>query len=138
MRKLIGTLALAAGLAAQSGCLELEAVTGGYPSYSSVTDEYYYDSLGTWISPSSDSYYYDTEYYTEEWIEEDGWYYDDYYEEWYYYDDYYDEWYYYDDYSDELYYDDWYYDDYIYYDEYEGVWYYYDEYYDEWYYEYDW
>ena len=141
MQKLIGTLLLAVGLAVQSGC-EIEAVTDGSISGSSAADEYYYELLGTWGTPATDSYYSDSEYYATEWItddywiEGDDWYYDEYYDEWYYYDYADDEWYYYDEYI--TYDDSYYYEDSWYYDDYEGAWYYYDEYTDEWYYEDDW
>jgi serine protease Do len=128
MRRLAGTLIVGPALLLQSGCLELVGGTDGSASGSYSADGFYSDPIGSWYVPSSDSccYEYETEYYADEWIdedywveddlwaEEDGWYYDSYYDEWYYYDWYYDEWYYYDEYYDE--------------------WYYYDDCYDEWYY----
>ena len=125
MRRLVGTLVLGAVLLVQSGCFELVAASDGSASRSYLEDGFYSEPIGS----GSDSCCYETEYYTDEWVDEDywvedeywveddGWYYDEDYAEWYYYEGYYDEWYYYDEYYDE--------------------WYYYDEYDDEWYYD-DW
>lgn len=124
MRRWIHTLVLAAALSTQPGCIELmdgsEDSSAGYYT----TDDSYVDEVDSELALDSDSYYYETDYCTDEsdedcWVEDelwldDGWYYDECYDEWYYYDQYYDEWYYYDEYYDE--------------------WYYYDPYYDEWYY----
>ena len=125
MQRLVGTLVLAGALVVQSGCFEIVEASGGSGARSYSTDGFYYELLGSWLVPLSDSYYYETEYYTDEWVEEDYWVEDD---SWYYYDEccYYDGWYYYEEY----YYDDWYYDD----EYYEDCWYYDDGYcgYDDW------
>jgi hypothetical protein len=138
MRRTVGTLGLAATLLVQSGCYEIVAASDDLGSGFYPSDGTCVDTTDGWISPCYDSAGYETEYYTDEWAQEDysveedywveedysvdedywvddgSWYYDEYYGEWYYYDGYYDEWYLYDEYYNE--------------------WYCYDTYYDEWYY----
>jgi hypothetical protein len=122
MRERIGAAVLAAMLFVQVGCYEIVAASDDPALWPYVTDGYYYDTIETQDWSCCDSYSYETEVYPVDWaeevywVEDDGWYYDEYYDEWYWYDEYYEEWYWYDDYYDE--------------------WYYYDEYDDEWYYDY--
>ncbi|MBU0616396.1 MAG: hypothetical protein KKI02_01630 [Planctomycetes bacterium] len=137
MRKLVGTLVLAAVLLTQPGCLELMVASDGSSPGSYATGGSYLDVLESWVAPYSDSYYDEAGYYTDEWagdywVEDEFWYDDGlYYDEWYYYDEFYDEWYYYDPYYDEWYYEDEYYEDDCCYDD--------DDWYDDgWYEDEDW
>ena len=136
----IGMLVLVTTSLQLCGCGNVTGTWDGDPASLLYADDYTYDTLDEWYEPIAADYYSETVYVEDSdwiWVEDgfwyagDGWYYDEWYDEWYYYDGYSGVWYY----EDGSVVEDWSYtddDENWYYDEATDTWCYYDEYYGEW------